>query len=145
MGAEYDPQTNRADIHFNVNTGSKVRAQVQGVHLWSWTKRNLLPVYQQAGVNTEIIQEGRQNLLSYVQKKGFFDAQVTADVQHQPNSETIIYRVSKGPRHKVTNVEVAGNHHLSNEDLLSRVTVNRREEESLVVSLPWPVQPATGA
>jgi outer membrane protein insertion porin family len=126
IGAEYDPQTNRADIHFNVNTGPKVRAQVQGVHLWSWTKRNLLPVYQQAGVNTEIIQEGRQNLLSYVEKKGFFDAQVTADVEHQPNTEKITYRVSKGPRHKVTNVEVAGNHHLSNEDLLSRVTVEKK-------------------
>jgi len=126
IGAEYDPQTNRADIHFTVNTGPKVRAQVQGVHLWSWTKRNLLPVYQQAGVNPEIIQEGRQNLLSYVEKKGFFDAQVTADVQHQPNAETITYRVSKGPRHKVTNVEVTGNHRLSNEDLLSRVTVDKK-------------------
>jgi len=126
IGAEYDPETNRADIHFNVNTGPKVQAQVTGVHLWSWTKRNLLPIYQQAGINPEIIQEGRQNLLSYVQKKGFFDAQVTADVERKPDAETILYRITQGPRHKVTNVEVAGNRHLSSEDLLSRVTVEKK-------------------
>jgi outer membrane protein insertion porin family len=125
VGAEYDPLTNRADIHFNVNAGPKVHAQVTGVHLWSWTKHNLLPVYQQAGINPEIIQEGRQNLLSYVQKKGFFDAQVTVEVQPQSN-QTITYRVSRGPRHKVTNVEVAGNHRFSNEDLLSRVSVEKK-------------------
>ncbi|MBV9182550.1 MAG: BamA/TamA family outer membrane protein [Acidobacteria bacterium] len=126
VGAEYDPDTNRANIHFNVNTGPKVDAQVTGVHLWSWTKRNLLPVYQQAGINPEIIQEGRQNLLSYVQKKGFFDAQVTADVNQQPNKEMIVYRVNRGARHKVTNVEVAGNRRFSSRDLLSRVTVEKK-------------------
>ncbi len=126
LGAEYDPKTNRADIHFNVNTGPKVRAQVTGVHLWSWTKHNLLPVFQQAGVNAEIIQEGRQNLESYLQKKGFFDAQVTPDVQQQPGGETILYHVTKGPRHKVTNVDVAGNQHLSEKDLMSHIAVGKK-------------------
>lgn len=125
-GAEYDTAANRADIHFNVNAGPKVHTEVIGVRLWSWTRRNLLPVYQQAGINTEIIQEGRQNLLSYMQKKGFFDAQVTADLQQQAGAETIIYRVTRGRRHRVTNVEVAGNHHLSSEDLLPSVTVEKR-------------------
>lgn len=126
IGAEYDPATNRADIHFEVATGPKVRTEIIGVHLWSWTKQNLLPVYQQAGTNPEIIQEGRQNLLSYMQKKGFFDAQVTAEVEPQPGTETITYRVSKGARHKVTDVELAGNHHLSSQDLLSSVTVEKK-------------------
>lgn len=126
VGAEYDPQTNRADIHFKVNTGPKVRAQVTGIHLWSWTKRNLLPVYQQAGVNAEIIEEGRQNLQSYLQKKGYFDAQVIADVQQRLGGETILYHVSKGPRHKVTTVEVAGNQHLPEQDLMSHITVKKK-------------------
>src|SRR5262249_12260427 len=48
LGADYDPHTKRADISFNVNTGLKVRAAVEGVHLWNWTKNKVLPVYQQA-------------------------------------------------------------------------------------------------
>jgi outer membrane protein insertion porin family len=109
-----------------VNTGPKVRASVQGTHLWSWTKHKLLPVYQQAGVNPEIIQEGRQNLLSYFEKKGFFDAKVTTEVEKQPATETIVYQVTKGPRHKVIDVTVAGNHQFADKDLLSHVTVEKR-------------------
>ena len=126
IGAEYDPSTNRADVHFNVNTGTKVQARVAGIHLWSWTRHKLLPVYQQAGTNPEIIQEGKQGLLSYLQKKGFFDANVTVDVQKQADAETIVYHVTKGPRHKVTDVDVAGNHRFSDKDLLSRVTVQQK-------------------
>jgi outer membrane protein assembly factor BamA len=125
VGAEYDPSTNRADIQFNVATGPKVHVQVMGAHLWSWTKHNLLPVYQQAGVNPEIIQEGRQNLESYFEKKGFFDAQVSAEVQQQTKGENIIYRVTRGPRHRVTQVAVAGNRHFQQKQLLPHVTVER--------------------
>jgi outer membrane protein assembly factor BamA len=126
VGAEYDPATNRANIHFNINTGPEIRVQVTGGRLWSWTKRNQLPIYQQAGVNPEIIQEGRQNLSSYWEKKGYFDCQVTADVQHLDATETVIYRITKGPRHRVTNVAVAGNHRFSDRDMLSRVTVEKK-------------------
>lgn len=126
IGAEYDTKTNLADISFNVNTGPKIFVRVTGPHLWSWTKRNLLPVYQQAGINPEIIQEGKQNLLSYWQKKGYFDTQVAADVQQQAATETIVYSVSRGPRHKVTAVDVAGNHRFSTKDLLSQVTVDKK-------------------
>ena len=125
LGAEYDPATNRADIQFNVATGPKVRAQVVGAHLWSWTKHNLLPLYQQAGVNQEIIQEGRQNLESYFEKKGFFDARVSTEVQQQANGENVIYRVERGSRHRVTNVAVSGNRHFPNKVLLSHVTVEK--------------------
>ena len=126
IGAEYDPSTNRADVHFSVNTGTKVHTTVTGIRLWSRTRHNLLPVYQQAGINPEIIQEGKQNLLAYLQKKGFFDANVAVDVQDQTNGKVIAYHVTRGPRHKVTDVDVSGNHRFSEKDLLSRVTVERK-------------------
>jgi outer membrane protein insertion porin family len=125
LGAEYDVRTNRADVTFNVSTGPKVNVKVEGTHLWSWTEHKLLPIYQQAGVNPEIIQEGRQNLLSYLQQKGFFDAQVTTDVQQQGTGETILYRVTKGARRKVTDVTITGNQHLAEKDLMSHVTVQK--------------------
>ncbi len=123
IGASYHPDTNRADIRFEVQAGPIVHVNVQGTHLWPWTRRRLLPLLQQAGVNPELIQEGRQNLLSYVQSKGYFDAQVTSQVQQQPAGEVILYQVTKGPRHKVAEVSIAGNHHLSGEDLMDSVSV----------------------
>ncbi len=123
-GAQYHPETNRADVTFDVQAGPIVHVQVEGIHLWPWTKRTQLPVLQQAGVNPELIQEGRQNLLSYLQSKGYFDAKVTANAQDRPAAEAILYQVIKGPRHRVEKVAVVGNHHISEKELLSRVAVS---------------------
>src|SRR3954465_1400322 len=125
VGANYDPATNRADINLHVQTGPPTHVKVEGAHLWSWTRHKLLPVYQQLGVDQELIQEGRQNLVSYFQSKGFFDAQVQADVQPQAQGESITYKITKGPRHKVTGVSVAGNQSLQEEELLPHVAVEK--------------------
>src|SRR5205807_905856 len=112
IGAEYHADTNRADVHFNVQPGPLVNVQVKveprdpmamvkGLYLWPWTKHNLLPVYAQIGVNPELIQEGRQNLLSHFQSKGFFNATVRSQVQETAKGQDILYEVVKGPRHKV--------------------------------------------
>ena len=126
IGAAYDPATNRADITFNVQEGPVVHVKVQGAHLWSFTRHRLLPIYQQNGMDPELIQEGRQNLVSYFQSKGYFDAQVNADVQQQqPAGTSVVYRITKGPRHKVKEVRIAGNHHISGKELLSHVKVSK--------------------
>src|SRR5258707_1479325 len=49
-GAEYDPSTNRADLHFNVTSQPKVHVKIEGAHVWSRTRRKLLPIYEQAGL-----------------------------------------------------------------------------------------------
>ncbi len=125
IGANYNPQTNRADISFHVLTGPMLKVKVAGAHIWSWDQKKLLPVYQQVGVDPELIQEGRRNLVSYFQSKGYFDVNVTGNVRKQPNGEIIVYQITKGPRHKVTDVRVVGNRHLSEKELMQHVKVEK--------------------
>lgn len=123
LGAEYDPETNRADVAFNVETGPKVDVDVEGAFLWPWTRDNLLPIYQQAGINPEIVQEGRQNLVSHFQSKGFFNAKVTVDTQMLRDKHSIVYQVEKGERHKVADVNITGNQHFSDQELMPQLAV----------------------
>lgn len=124
-GAEYDPATHRADIQFEVTPGARAHVIVQGSHLWARTKRKLLPIYQIAGLDPELIQESRENLISHFQAKGFFDVAVQSDVQPAANGQTILFRIIKGPRHKVTEVEIVGNQGLSDGQLQGRVKVQK--------------------
>ena len=39
--------------------GPTIHVEVKGAHLWSWTSKSLLPVYQGVGVDPELVQEGR--------------------------------------------------------------------------------------
>jgi outer membrane protein insertion porin family len=125
IGANYNPETNQADVSFQVQTGPIVRVKVVGAHLWSWDKTKLLPVHAQIGVDPELIQEGRQNLVSYLQSKGYFNVQVTSTVQQQAGGETIVYQITKGPRHKVGEVTIAGNRHMPETQLMPHVTVKK--------------------
>ena len=123
IGAAYDPATNHADVEFSVKTGPIVNVKVQGAHLWSRTRNKLLPIYQQAGLGPELIQEGRQNLASHFQKAGFFDVKVDAQVTQDPNGETIVYNIVKGRRHKFSDLDMVGNTHFSKKDLVGHVKV----------------------
>jgi outer membrane protein insertion porin family len=125
IGANYDPETNRADVQFNVTPGPLVHVRVQGAHLWSWTRHKLLPLYQQVGLDPELIQEGRQNLISYFQSKGYFNTKVVAQVQQQANGESVLYQVTKGPRHKITDVNIADNQQLSDKELSGFLKVRK--------------------
>jgi outer membrane protein insertion porin family len=123
LGAKYDPESNLADVTFSVQPGPVVRVKVEGAHLWSWTRRKLLPVYQQVGINPEIIQEGRQNLVSHFQSKGYFDVKVESKEQQHSPGKTILYQITKGPRHRVAEVSIVGNQHMPEKELLTHTTL----------------------
>jgi outer membrane protein assembly factor BamA len=137
-GAAYTADTNRADIHFDVKAGPTIHVEVKGAHLWSRTKKALLPVYQGVGVDPELVAEGREALISYFQKKGFFDAAVESEFSKKDSVDTIVYTIIKGKKHKVVDVAVAGNHELKTADGAG----HRKEGPSI---LSGQLQRATGS
>jgi outer membrane protein insertion porin family len=124
-GAEFDPQTRRADVRFNVTPGPRAHVKIEGAHVWSWTQRKLIPMYQQAGLDPELLQEGRQNLISYFQSKGYFNVQVTSELRPAQDEQTILYKVNKGPRHKVKEVQIVGNHKIEDGSLRGHIAVQK--------------------
>jgi outer membrane protein assembly factor BamA len=124
-GAEYDPSTHRADVHFEVTPGEKAHVIVEGAHLSGRSRRKMLPIYQIAGLDPELIQESRENLISNFQAKGYFDVAVQSDVQPAGDGQTILFRIIKGARHKVSEVNIVGNQELSVDELRGHVKVQK--------------------
>jgi outer membrane protein insertion porin family len=124
-GADYKTETNRADIHFDVTPGPPIHVQISGAHLHSWTRKALLPMYQGVGADQELVEEGRQSLLSYFQAKGFFDVKVDSHFKEQGSGDLIAYEIAKGPKHKVAAVSINGNTHLKTNDVAGQVTVEK--------------------
>jgi outer membrane protein assembly factor BamA len=125
IGADYSPETNRADISFDVDMGPVVHGEVTGAHLWSGTKHKLLPIYQQNGLTPELVQEGRQNLLRYFRQNGYFDVQVEAETRTGPEATTVLYRINKGRRKNIEDIAFTGNEHFDKEELEQHVAVER--------------------
>lgn len=125
-GAEYHADTNRADIHFDVNPGAKTHVQIAGAHLWPWTKKDLLPEYQGVGVDEETVQEGQRALASYYQAKGYFDVKVDSHMSGNAKLRTVVYRVTKGKKHKVSDVHLRGEKQLKADDLMPHIAVEKK-------------------
>jgi outer membrane protein insertion porin family len=126
-GADFQAPSNRADIHFSVNAGDKTQVQINGAHLWPWTRNSLLPIYQGVAVDEETVTEGRLALISYFQGKGFFDVAVESQLNKGQKSDTVVYKIVKNQRHKVTAVNLTGNTTLPSSTLLPKVTVEKKQ------------------
>jgi outer membrane protein insertion porin family len=120
IGADYNPETNRADVTFNVQRGPVVRTRIEGVQLSTHLQHKLLPSYQK-GLTPELTQEGRRNLLNHFQGKGYFEAQVDAIVGEEHGEKAVVYQVTRGPRKRIEEIEFRGNTHFSAETLQQHV------------------------
>jgi outer membrane protein insertion porin family len=125
-GAEYHADTNAADIHFSANPGVKTQVKVEGSHLWPWTKKSLLPVYQGVQIDDESVQEGEQALVSYFQKKGFYDVKVDSKLDTANSGDTVLYQITKGKKHKVTAIELSGNKTIASSQLRPQIVVTKK-------------------
>ncbi|HZP16495.1 MAG TPA: POTRA domain-containing protein [Terriglobales bacterium] len=127
----YHPDTNRADVSIQVDTGPEVQIRVAGARL-SWIpflsgrkKKQLIPIYEEAAVDPDLVEEGQRNLANFFQRKGYFDVKVHTDLQQQNGKVLLVYQVEKGRKHKVADISFRGNHHLDGKDLLAQVAVRK--------------------
>ncbi|HET7873727.1 MAG TPA: POTRA domain-containing protein, partial [Terriglobales bacterium] len=121
--ARYDEDSNRADLNFRINPGPVIQVSIVGAHLRDSQKKKLIPIFQENAVDRDLVYEGEQNLASYFESKGYFDAKVSSSLQRRNGGATIVYKVEKGPRGKVKSIEFQGNRQFSDDDLKQHVAV----------------------
>src|SRR5215467_14127367 len=119
-GADYNPETNRADVIFNVRRSPFIQTRIEGAQLSTHLQRKLLPSYQE-GLTPELTEEGRQNLLNHFREKGYFEVQVNTTRGEEKGEQTVIYQVNKGSRKKIEEIGFRGNKHFSAEQLQQHV------------------------
>lgn len=121
----YDPETNRADLTFQVDPGPTVLVKVVGARISKRTLHKLIPIYEEASFDQDLVEEGERNLVSYFQSKGYFDVKVNPQTSDRPSDISLIYNVTKGNRHRVISIRIAGNHHFEEDDLMDQVAVKK--------------------
>ena len=106
---EYHAESNAVDFTFQIDPGPLVVISAQGYHISGGVLKKEVPVYEENAVDDDLLNEGKRNLLDYLQTRGHFDA--TVDIQKQFDAKTmhVIYQIDPGPAHKLVLVEITGN------------------------------------
>jgi outer membrane protein insertion porin family len=127
--AQYDPETNRADIVVNATPGPVVNIKLAGARL-SWIpflsgrrEKRLIPIFSEGAIDPDLVEEGRRNLANFFQGKGYFDVDVTTNFHKQDDNINLLYAIDKGRRHTVQEVAFRGNQHIDEDELEKQVLI----------------------
>jgi outer membrane protein insertion porin family len=126
---EYHKDSNHADLVIEARPGPIVKVHVTGAKLSPLPflrerqMKKLIPVFSEGTVDPDLVEEGRRNLIDFLQSKGYFDAKVTTNFQNQASNVELVYNVERGSRHRVETVDFQGNQHFGKEVLIRQVAV----------------------
>jgi outer membrane protein assembly complex protein YaeT len=124
----YDAKSNRVPLMFSVTAGLRIRVELSGAHISAGQRKKLLPIYAEGAVDDDLLQEGRRNIRDYLQKQGYFNADVEVTTQDERGRDgrderAIIYEVSRGGRFRVAGIAFKGNKYFETELLARRLQI----------------------
>lgn len=125
----YEPDTNTVALQASVYAQLKVSVKVLGAKVSESTLRSLLPIFEEGAVDEDLLQEGRRNLRDYLERRGFFDADVDYTTSEDPeesqpgNMEVITYRVELGSHKRLVGLAFAGNRYFGDDLLRGRIRI----------------------
>jgi outer membrane protein insertion porin family len=119
----YDPKSNVVPLTVAVTAGPRVRIEIEGAHLSKSQQRKLIPIFAEGAVDEDLLQEGRRNIRDYLQRLGYFEADVqVGSQQHEQQGERVItYDITRGDHFRLAGVAFDGNRYFSSKLLLPRL------------------------
>jgi outer membrane protein insertion porin family len=120
---KYRAESNAVDYTFLIEPGPVVVVYAQGFHVSRGTLKKEIPIYQENALDDDLLNEGKRNLLNYLQSRGHFDASVDFQKETTPDTVRITYRIDPGPVHKLELVEITGNKYFSTQLLRQRLQI----------------------
>ncbi|MCS6804042.1 MAG: outer membrane protein assembly factor BamA [Acidobacteriota bacterium] len=114
------PDRERGDVTITIpiDSGPLVDVQIQGFSIPKSDTRIIFPMFESGGIDPATLEEGRLKLIDYLQRRGYFFAEVTlAPVQSTDDRVVISYEVDTGGIYNLKQIRIEGAESLSYETL----------------------------
>ena len=106
---KYRAGTNAVDYTFLIEPGPVVLITAQGFRISRGLLKKEIPVYEENALDDDLVNEGKRNLLDYLQSRGYFDASVDVRKDTSPDAIHVTYHIVPGSAHKLAVVAIGGN------------------------------------
>jgi outer membrane protein assembly complex protein YaeT len=142
--SEYAADRKQLDYTFRSNQGPVVKVNIEGTKVSNARRKKLLPIYEESAVDNDLLNEGAHNIREFLQRQGYFDADVTPQVQGVPDTpsyaddgtplpppsnltETVTFHAVPGKKYKVVAVNISGNKYFETDNIKERMQVVRAD------------------
>jgi outer membrane protein insertion porin family len=120
----YREASNAVDFSYQIDPGPVVVIYARGYKISRGVLKKEIPVYEENAVDDDLLNEGKRNLLDYLQTRGHFDAKVDIQKENDANTLHVIYQIDPGPIHKLEVVDITGSHDFMDvKSLLARMEI----------------------
>ncbi len=120
---KYQPVSNSVDYTYLIEPGPVVIVYTQGFHVSRGVLKREIPVYQENAVDDDLLNEGKRNLVNYLQTRGHYDSTVEIQRENSPDLLRIVYQINPGPTHRLDLIEITGNKYFSKPMLRQRLQI----------------------
>lgn len=117
----FEENTNTVQITIVVDSGSFVYIELVGGKVPRKALRELIPIYEEGSIDSDLIEEGRRNIEDYFKRKGYFDVTVESEFIEVPSEKAyqINYKIDRGNRQRVVSIEFPGANYFGRSQLLA--------------------------
>ena len=124
----YDDQRRQVDYTFNASQGPLVKVVIDGASVSKSRLKLLVPIFEEGTVDNDLLNEGTFNIKDFLFQEGYFDATVSVKVVGAGTpSESVVYSVNRGVKHKVGSVTIVGNKYFESDLLKERMQVAKAD------------------
>jgi outer membrane protein insertion porin family len=120
---KYHPESNAVDYTYLIEPGPTVIIYAQGFRISRGVMKKEIPVYEENAVDDDLLNEGKTNLLDYLESRGRFDASVEIQKETAPDTLRFIYRIDPGPLHRFVLIDITGNEYFSRKMIRQRLRI----------------------
>ncbi len=119
----YHPESNSVDFTYVIDPGPVVILYATGFRISHGVLRREVPIYQENAIDDDLLNEGKTNLLNYLQGRDHLDAKVDFQKETSPTRIRVVYQIDPGPVHKFVLLEISGNKYFSTKMLRQRMRI----------------------
>ncbi len=121
----YRMTNNAVDYVLDIDPGPSVQIVTEGFKISRGVLKSNVPVYEENALDDDLLNEGRRNLLNYLQRRGYFEAKVSVTKKPEPTGQQllVIYDIDAGSTHKVVKIEITGNKYFDRDHLRALMSV----------------------
>lgn len=113
---EFKPNS-LVDLTINVQSGKQLILATTGYEVSQDKLSETIPIKEEESYAEDTLEEGRRNLVRFMQKEGYYDAQVTFTKQDSEERIAVTYAIVPGTRYEVNKILITGNTHIPAEEI----------------------------
>jgi outer membrane protein assembly complex protein YaeT len=118
VSASFNDETATADLTVEANRGPRVRVVFAGDALPDNRRDTLVPIRQERSIDLDLLEDASRNIEAFLRQLGYRNAEAPY-VREEKNGEmTLTFTVRRGPLHRLSSIDVAGNVALPRGDLV---------------------------